>query len=521
MTVNDQLRRSSERVQNEVSKVPIPIVPASADRRMSLALGAGLAVVLAIVTFVWLIPYGRVPGPPVRNVAIGDAAMVREWVEGALAGRFDEIAVFTYGESGEPEAMAQLAQILRGYQSQYGKPEVTIAPFETSDRELAFTCLTLDFGRVEVSGGMVLRDWPDLGRRLWEFRSGMTGCRGETSVTTTLPAAPTGVVPIDPGPLEGRFGHSVVWTGAEVIVWGGHRGDLADTFSDGAAFNPDTNEWRMIAEAPLDGMTWHFVAWSGDEMLVVGTSGAAAYDPVDDSWRQLPAPPIPIHRVGHGDIADLTEFTWSGSHIYVWNPISDELARFAPSDGTWEQIEGPGLNVFPAKVVAEGDRVLVFGTRWPSGLAKPQTYELFGAELTHDGWVELPPVDFLSDSYANVADPGTASLVGDLVLVWGDPSIQPGPAQLLHPDRSWSSVPPPPIDENMLHPRPILLDDGRVLALSEGNAAIWEPTFNDWTPIGPFPVILGAREAVWTGREVIAWSAGESWRWVPPPSPPS
>lgn len=71
----------------------------------------------------------------------------------------------------------------------------------------------------------------------------------------------------------------------------------------------------------------------------------------------------------------------------------------------------------------------------------------------------------------------------------------------------------------MLHPEPIPLNDGRILALAEGgNAAIWEPSLNDWTPVGALPAILG-REAVWTGQEVIAWTAGETWRWTPPPTP--
>jgi hypothetical protein len=134
--------------------------------------------------------------------------------------------------------------------------------------------------------------------------------------------------------------------------------------------------------------------------------------------------------------------------------------------------------------------------------------------------VDLVPIDFRTDEYANVADPGTATFVADSVLVWGDPSPSPGSARLLRPDGRWEEAPPPPIDENLLHPRPIPLDEGRVLALSEGgNAAIWEPTLGDWTPVGSLPGVLGAREAVWTGREVIAWSGAESWRWTPPPPP--
>jgi hypothetical protein len=329
----------------------------------------------------------------------------------------------------------------------------------------------------------------------------------------------TAVIPFDHGPLQGRFGHSVVWTGSEVIIWGGHTTDLSHPIDDGAAFNPDTGQWRLIASPPLNGMTWHFGAWSGSEMLVVGSSGAAAYDPTNDSWRVLPPLPLEIPHPNER-FASRTEYAWSGSHIYVWNPISDELARLDPSADDWEAMEGPGLDVDPAKVLALGDRLLAFGTRWSGGRGGPSTYELLGVEYVGGGWRDLPPIDFRTDEYANVADPGTATFVGDSVLIWGDPSPKPGSARLLRPDGTWDTAPAPPIDNNILHPIPIPLADGRVLALSEGgNAAIWEPTINDWTPLGPMPGILGAREAAWAGHEVIAWSKAESWRWVPPPPP--
>jgi hypothetical protein len=43
--------------------------------------------------------------------------------------------------------------------------------------------------------------------------------------------------------------------------------------------------------------------------------------------------------------------------------------------------------------------------------------------------------------------------------------------------------------------RQIVSTDNQTLS-EGGNAAIWEPTLNDWTPVGPLPGILGAREAV-------------------------
>jgi hypothetical protein len=198
VTVNDQLRRASGRIKNEINDVPIPVLFSSVHRRLPLALGGVLVAIFTMVALAWLSPFGRQPGPFFVNPVSGDVPMVRQWLEGALAGRFDDIAALTYGEFGEPEAMAQFAQALHGYQAQYGEPVVTVTPFETSGGDLAFTCIAVDFSTFQIRGGIVVREWPDQGRRLWEFRNAMIGCAGEESVTTTLPPLPTEVTPIDP-----------------------------------------------------------------------------------------------------------------------------------------------------------------------------------------------------------------------------------------------------------------------------------------------------------------------------------
>jgi hypothetical protein len=42
--------------------------------------------------------------------------------------------------------------------------------------------------------------------------------------------------PLPAGPLSGRVSHTAVWTGQEMLVWGGTAGDTG--LADGAAFQP-------------------------------------------------------------------------------------------------------------------------------------------------------------------------------------------------------------------------------------------------------------------------------------------
>jgi hypothetical protein len=79
------------------------------------------------------------------------------------------------------------------------------------------------------------------------------------------------------------------WTGHELIVWGGLEGST--TLGDGAAYDPTTDRWRVIAPAPLSASFSPMMAWTGQLVILAGgytsnatspappATGAAAYRP--------------------------------------------------------------------------------------------------------------------------------------------------------------------------------------------------------------------------------------------------
>lgn len=95
------------------------------------------------------------------------------------------------------------------------------------------------------------------------------------------------------------------WTGTEVLMWGGFAtygatdSDGDHVFGDGAAYDPTTDEWRVLSPAPLSDRCLHSGTWTGREFIVFGglevcgdpgvlaLGTAAAYNPVTDSWRPL------------------------------------------------------------------------------------------------------------------------------------------------------------------------------------------------------------------------------------------
>lgn len=95
-------------------------------------------------------------------------------------------------------------------------------------------------------------------------------------------------IPPAPNDVGRRFPSTVVWSGTELIVWGG-KSESGDEHGDGAAYNPSSHTWRVIALGPSARATAAAV-WTGREMLVYGggdylLAEVWLYDPVLDRWR--------------------------------------------------------------------------------------------------------------------------------------------------------------------------------------------------------------------------------------------
>ena len=122
-------------------------------------------------------------------------------------------------------------------------------------------------------------------------------------------------------PPQARFGHTAVWTGSEMIVWGGAVSSTG-SLDDGARFDPATGVWTAIeiAGAPSRRRD-HAAIWTGSEMIVWGGSSiqvgggvfgdAASYVPSTNSWTTTPTTNAPSARFQHTAV-------WTGSEAIVW-----------------------------------------------------------------------------------------------------------------------------------------------------------------------------------------------------------
>src|SRR5262245_22685583 len=115
---------------------------------------------------------------------------------------------------------------------------------------------------------------------------------------------------------------TATWTGTEVLVVGGHQGDIEGTGldADGVAYNPATNRWRQLPSMGV-GRIEHTAVWTGSQLLVWGgqtvragdrtaAPHGVAYDPATDQWSALPRSPL-RGRTGHLAV-------WTGSQMLIW-----------------------------------------------------------------------------------------------------------------------------------------------------------------------------------------------------------
>jgi hypothetical protein len=118
-----------------------------------------------------------------------------------------------------------------------------------------------------------------------------------------------------------RLQTPIVWTGKEIIVWGGITAQNGTPLNTGARYNPATDTWTPMSTvgAPAARNT-HVVVWTGTRMIVWGgeTPGynymntGGIYDPETDTWTgatTLVNAPSP-----RGNLAAV----WTGTRMLLW-----------------------------------------------------------------------------------------------------------------------------------------------------------------------------------------------------------
>jgi hypothetical protein len=277
-----------------------------------------------------------------------------------------------------------------------------------------------------------------------------------------------------------REAHSAVWTGTEMIIWGGQSYDSSfHFFNDGGRYDPAANTWSAVAtnNAPA-ARRYHTAVWTGTEMIVWGggywDAGTFSehdyndcwrYNPVSNSWSQITPTAALAPRIRHSAV-------WTGSEMIVWGGYNNgasgfnDGARYSPATGTWTPTATTGAPIeqWSHTALWTGKDMFVWGGRGLGGGSDPSFNGRYNP--ASDSWL---PLCFP----ASGADPGVWT--GSEILVWGNGVFNQGGS--------------------------------------------YNPVLNTWTLMNtnnpPVPPAHHGYAAVWTGSEMIIWGgdAGSGYFW--------
>ncbi|HZF52242.1 MAG TPA: kelch repeat-containing protein [Polyangiaceae bacterium] len=328
------------------------------------------------------------------------------------------------------------------------------------------------------------------------------------------PWEPTGLVDA-PAP---RRRHVALWTGSQMIVWGGEASD-GTSLRTGGIYDPASMVWRStsVANAP-SGRHFTTAVWTGSKMVVWGGSDGSplnsggVFDPATNTWVPTSKDNAPSARYNHSAV-------WTGSKMLVWGGFdgASHLASGGVYDlatDTWTQINESNVP-YPRRrhtAIWTGEQMVIFGGFGFDGVTD-------NVYLSTGGQYDPPPTDSwsllqLTDQPSPRAD-HTAVWTGTEMLIWGGDA---GGGLYLSDGRKYHAVQAAWVAMNggapegralhtavWVNERMIVWGGFNGAPLSSGG--IYDPVSNAWAS-KPMPTALTGRyehTAVAAGNKMIVW----------------
>jgi len=322
-----------------------------------------------------------------------------------------------------------------------------------------------------------------------------------------------------PGFPGERAGHTAVWTGREMLIWGG--GTTGGMVSTGSIFDPLTGRWSPMSRSTMTGRAGHTAIWTGDQMLVWGNPNSgdpspdgARYSRAMDAWSIITSQDGPLRRTGHSAVwTDREMLIWGGQASATGDILGDG-GRYDPVVDRWLTLSEDGVPSARRSHTAiwTGREMIIWG-----GSCGGECVLNNGARYDPSTNV-WSPMSLVGAPAARAAH--TAVWTGREMLIWGgrcgtDCALSDGGRYDPRTD-SWL-----PIASTDGNPSPrsghTAVWSGREMFISGGSppsspdplgdGGRYDPLVDTWSPLpsenAPFPRFQ--HTAVWTGWGMIIW----------------
>jgi N-acetylneuraminic acid mutarotase len=364
--------------------------------------------------------------------------------------------------------------------------------------------------------------WPKGPLDAWLARveSQVPKATAASNANYTLPAADESACVDDTwtatdGPPDGRDGHTAVWTGSEMIVWGGFT-YCCNVFNSGGRYNPSTDSWTAttIANAP-NGRWLHTAVWTGSEMIVWGGDDyggsyfntGGRYDPGADSWTITSTSNAPTGRASHVAV-------WTGNEMIVWGGYDGVTevntgARYNPNTDSWTPISTTNAPAarYDHTAVWTGSEMVVWGGVDVSGIGV-NTGGKYNAAM--NSWTATSTTNAPDSRYHH-----TAVWTGSAMIIWGgdDGGVSFNTGGGYNPDsNTWTATSTTNAPDGRSYHSAVWTGSEMIVWGGYGGndfdtGGRYNPNTNSWIATGTTgaPTARDSHTAIWTGAEMVVW----------------
>lgn len=312
---------------------------------------------------------------------------------------------------------------------------------------------------------------------------------------------------------SGRWFHGAVWTGDEMIVWGGSNGD--DTLNDGGRYDPATDTWTPVGQSGAPSKRYSMQAiWTGDLMIIwggrLGGRTGGRYNPATDSWT-------PVSKNDPGANRSYHAAVWTGTEMIIWGG----------GVGVQHYDFGSVYDVVTNEWWLTSEENAPFGYDSPSAVWTGLEMLVWGGNGSNDvnsGGRYNPATDtWTMMNFSNAPDGRvyhTAVWNGTEMIIWGgsiwtDQESHTGSRYNPTTD-TWTATTNTNAPEGRRWHTAVWAGDEMIVWGGRGengelnSGGRYDPATNTWTPITTTnaPSVREFHSAVWSGNEMVIWGGG-------------
>jgi N-acetylneuraminic acid mutarotase len=309
--------------------------------------------------------------------------------------------------------------------------------------------------------------------------SGMAGSAGSSQDAGQPDSKPKEAywANLNGNPPEARDIHSAVWTGTQMIVWGGRQWNESTLkysyLNSGGIYDLGKDDWLFMnnSQAPA-ARVLNSAIWTGDKMVIwsgINNSGAlgdgAAYDPTVNEWQTISTQNSPAPKYFHATV-------WTGTHMIVTGGLTSDYKPtrsggiYNPVTDTWGPMAEAPEACSELAAIWTGSLMLTFGGYSDESKTYCGNYTY---DPVTDKWSAMPN----SNAPSARAWP-IAIWTGEEMITWGG-----------------------------------YLKTDPLKALAEGG--IYNPVDDAWESMNTLgsPMARFNQTAVWTGNRMIVWGGSD------------